>query len=494
MSSQFEKDIQDIVGNYKMKADPNLWKQIEPQLPTEKKRRKAIIWWTFAAVVLVGGSILMYNNQDSSKSLIPESNISNGMTFREPGVSGNEPSVTQHNKNSNIATAPLLETVMENPQSITEAKGVTASENKNRKEIFASKNAITQYPEKEILRADKTSDQLLNALVGKSIPLIAKQDFEKENFRNGEIKRLYNQVLENNHIESDPLKNEYDTLLAAETPIIDSLLDFAVKDSFNKQVSVYDTLLAINSIDSTTKKELKVAVGKKSWKLYGGLGLSNTSNLITITNGSGRNYLDFSSAPNSGGGSYNNNYSYGRVSKPKTAISFQVGIQKTFIINQYLEWYAGANLLYLSNFQERGLSKDSTFESSQNTIRSIFRGGSSAKEKNYNASLGMQLGINYIINPKSKNPFYINAGLMPVYSIAQKQIHISNTATFLFYNKNLDTRFNLATDAGINWQFTSKSAISLQAQLFMLSNTKSTNNSVMANKWKMLHIKYTYSL
>ncbi|MDA3613564.1 hypothetical protein [Polluticaenibacter yanchengensis] len=491
MSNQFEKDIQDIIGNHKMHASPDLWQQIEPQLPEEKKRRKAIIWWAFAASLLTG-SCLIYHYQNNHKAersedLVAHTTKAINENENITGETNLLPRKEDLTKNNNRSNQPFTEVEQKN-------KGNTAPF-KTRQNKTASTGNITipTSPNNQIqLTAPTHQTELFthaktNSLVNDQTDklLYASNTGTDGNISNN-IKANNTETILNRH--PDSTTNTTGILLEDMQPEnLGSTLTGIIQ---------HDTLLALHTDSGSSKKEDIQKISKKGkWQVYASAGASNTNKLLSlITHSASPQYLDNSSTIPNNSGSYNGTYSYGRVNKPITSLSLQLAVQRKFIIGRHFEWYVGTQMSYLSNLQERGTTKDTSFTSGEKSVNTIYRGGNIVKEKNHNINIGLLLGINYLINPKGKHPFYLNGGLMPVYSISQKQIHVSNTASFLFYNNNLNNRFNLAADAGINWQFSKKSALGIQGQLFMLSNTKKSDNTVMSNKWKSLQIKYTYTL
>jgi hypothetical protein len=126
-----------------------------------------------------------------------------------------------------------------------------------------------------------------------------------------------------------------------------------------------------------------------------------------------------------------------------------LGIHKQNKISQHWMFETGLMYRYFQNKQIVGNRKDSVLGNSSSYY---YEAGNNNTRTNYAHSIEIPLLFNYIINPKQKNKFYLQAGMEAEYLLAKKWLITDMQLNGYYYSSQLNNfQLNTLLGAGINF-------------------------------------------
>lgn len=493
MSSEFEREIQGRMDDFRMSPNPEVWKQVEAALPEERKRRFALWWWLPIALLLGGAvwyglqkqhlkntdTIKNITSQDQSRQTNhPESTITpsaiTSTNQREKNILNNDTTISQVDHKKNILVNDNQSPQTETSFSLKETKKIadhkkpflhSTPSNKIAKNEPAVASQDTTVAKKSTSKKSTQDIALKNRLHTSS----AKMDLINDNKRIGSkpnnetTNETSDDAMTNSTLvlesKANIYKNTYtkDSLAKTETSILDSALSMPKQ----KHAEIQTTNL---ENPDTAKPVLPIIHKHKTdgWKMYLAAGISNSqSNLV------GNRSLAMDAAYNNVGSGVGASQPapIGSPLRPKGGATFQVGIERSQSINKNWAWYAGAHYSYQSNIQTTAARKDSilliTEAASMSTQKSIsvsnyYFPGNAVSHRNNAHNLGLQSGLQYTIMPLSKRPFSILGGFLANWQFASNQLIYNTAKNAYFYAPSQLPNITVGTQVGLDWKLSKR--------------------------------------
>lgn len=450
MSNKFEHNVKTKVDGFELEPSAMVWDDIEKNLPQKEKKRRVIFWWLIPALFLVGGVFYWWDNHEDkstvdSKKLVDNKHseitkVVEGKTTDNTQVSTNSESKTTSNSTEEKLNKPADKVVYN--QNWVNLKKTKVSENNKAAEVEVFKNNKESKQDK---LSNKTVVQLNNTNLNTSTKMLDK--VEKEDKVTSDNQKLLPANLE----QQKPVKEEK----------ADSLVNNLIKQKLTTQ-----TPIASNA-------KPKTSINKKpKWSYYIGFGnnintdhisiLSNTSEeKAYASNQSGTTFIP----PLGAGAGAPTPTTALLVALPQTGFTINAGISNSKMINKIQQLQTNLGIRYRNG--KNFVGTDSVVNDSW-----FFTTGTTTYVNNL-WQLEVGLHLNTIINPKSKNQFFIIAGLNTQATLSSNWLTVRSNINKYEANKS-NTRFLLINSSfGLGYKWSND--INLQLQVHQSLNSITTN-------------------
>ncbi len=481
MQEEFEKNMEQHLGNFSLQPSPMVWKEVDAALRPERKRRLAI-WWLMPLLLLLAGStgyLFLYNGKE-----MPAKNqvAVNNKKTNNNSITGN---------NNNLPHQP--------------AQKVTAQIAK------LTKSSAQQHLKMLITKNEATKMAALIAKLSNTNTATHKQSFTKQ-------KTLQNGVPENKFGTNGAVNDGVRTL--QQQAGINEATKFAedtkgtnrptTTDKTNHTttksaaaINVADalktpiaTLKKVDSLTAATKKTItKISNTKKhQWLVTAGSGALHVGENTLFNNNSAEKAFASSNSnvqPPGGGLGVAAGQNVYPLAAPTNGFQLTTGMQYQQLLSKRWKLNTGLQYRYLQNKQ---LVKNDTtpFFQSLGVVDRFVSSFSNTSGKivtvtNHAHWLEVPLTFSYALNPTSKNRVSLIAGGAVAWAFAEKWLISDAANSNFYYNTSLNNKLLFNVNAGLSLDMNSKLQIACMAQQSLTPIHKNTTD-------KFYYTQYTIQL
>ena len=325
---------------------------------------------------------------------------------------------------SNTATSLSSTAKLKKIEEINEHKKDTANN------IGQLKNVTTK--ENNVIVADNKQQQkkLINQL-----QIIAHPDLSNEN--------ISDKLLQKNVIADNTKKqNNSINILNLNTTTENNAVNTDTIQKKNIKVAKKDlVVLKSDSVKNVaTNQSKKIKSKTNQWFIVAGAGT------LAINNNSLLQNFSLPQA-NTGNVNFTNPGTAYNITNPQTGAHFTAGIRYKKEISTAWNFETGLQYYYLQNKQFTGNKTDTTM----GFAAYYYKAGTTNSIINYAHAIDIPFALNYFINPKNKNKFYLQAGVSIYFLFAKKWLLTDEYLNGYYYNPSLikNVQFNAGIGAGI---------------------------------------------
>ena len=436
MQEIFEHTIQQQFGNFSIEPSNQTWLEIEKALHPHHEKRGAFWWWVPLAGIIVAGIMWNFYNKN-----IPS--IEQGMK--------NLPSLPEHKNITEIkrdsVTKTVINTQNDSPEKCKEKNGYC--------EVIHRAVAVSNHTKKL-----KIADEITTAEsdFNKDEKILNKEDEKQNTVQKDIVAKKENDDVTENRVSSSNItaKNEVS------------------KDEITRKI---DSSVSVTKQATNTS----AAKNKSKWFVVGEGGLLNiNSNLFSFSKISPA----YASAPSNSVGSGGSSQSYPSITGADKGFGFAVGVHRQSQISEHWSFETGLMYRYFQNKQTVGSRQDSSLGNNKtySIANYYYKAGNTNSITNYAHSIEIPLLLNYTINPKQKNKFYLQAGIEAGYMFAKKWIITDEIWNSYYYQSSLLKSFQLNTLLGVGINFNNHIQTNIYFRQAVTPLYKTNNNKTYTNQ------------
>lgn len=458
--NEFEKRIQEEMGEFRLRPSETVWEKVEEQLKKKKRRRVVFFIFMLAGLSLLGFLGYFFTQTNYTQNLVQQDN--NTSSNNEHSDTGNKPMISPardsatNNDQSAIKAHELSQSkeynqpektvnILNNEKVAVAVNDIARKHNDRRKVIIPDRNATAKSARKredEIARdnsqpteiAKTQKDKSLNEAVG--IAGISQQDIAMNNLTDDS-----KATDEKSDDKTSDQKVAQPTKTDSEITT-DPKVDAAIAATKKKQPA------------SRIKWGIDLSAGRSSSR-------NNAFSLFDMQKSADMQYS--SPVNNNGGGLGIPPRTY--PSDVKAGFAFRAGVVAEMKLSKRSSIVSGLQYLYHSNNINVGAYTDTSVVvrnsfSLASRVDAIYQG---THQKNYtNRYHFIQIPLQYQLqlNKGIKTPILWNVGVSAGYLLATNGLVYDTTANGIYYRENEafnKFQFNLTT--GLSFRFGNKSKV-----------------------------------
>lgn len=395
MQGTLEKNIEQKLNGFSIEPSAQIWAEVEKALHPPRKKRGLLWWWVpLAGIIMLGIFVWEYNSKHLNEASV-ENTIVNDMQ--------NKTAIIHPQKNSTAAIKSAKE------------KAAKEKTENNFNALVILKNKI-QEPNKKSNTVLIDNENILEK--------------RTTNINNAESNKKIIEESKADIVSSSQNNNA--------TPIIDSTQKtataFIKQDSAAKQKDS-----SVNNTGFTQLKKAKTPTQQWHFVVDAGSLTINDFSLLPVI------YYDpnYSYAVTGGGSAPQNTLLY--ATNSKTGFHFTTGVRYRKEMSPKWNIEVGLQHHYFQNKQTTGIRVDSTAGSSDY----YYKAGTTNEVTNHAFAIEVPLSVNYVLNPKSKNKFYIQGGVSLDWLFAKKWLITDTQLNSYYYQPSLIKNFQMNASIGM---------------------------------------------
>ncbi|HSB93876.1 MAG TPA: outer membrane beta-barrel protein [Flavitalea sp.] len=450
---EFERQVQQKMDELKFSPSANVWKGVEIELDKGQNRRPGLIWWMAALLVLLaGGGYLFYSN-----------NSSNFPPFTQnQAVKTLNSSDADQRVNNNEVTKPATEKSSETND--------LANASKNDLPVSGNGTSVDRQLPAQSAAIASSSQQHINSKQPHPI------DYQEQPPR-GISEADGANLPEANGVATNTERNQLGTLFPGLMPGISPSTGFAL--------STDRSLAAVVNVPSGTPKP----TGKKSpWSF----GATAQVNMSGMNEGGAFNFKRASIVDLSGGMQNSSMLPVNTViykpSEIKPGIGFSLGGYAQRSLNKRFDLSFGLGFTRFTNSILVGekMTTPVAVNGPSSTARLVNPYYTRDGENEYNMHFDfveVPVNVSYKLNPASKLPVSVNAGLVGGRLVGSNALHFDGSSAGYFKNDELLKKWQLGVNAGIALSIMNKAKHPVTVgPSFRYQMTNSLSNEVGAKR------------
>jgi hypothetical protein len=472
MPNEFEKQVQQMMGELKLVPSEPVWQKVELQIRKKKDRRRAIFWMIFLALLL-GGGLWIGVSEYSNKTSYKKDTIIEKQSQKD--VDNNLPVKTTA-KTIDQKTQGHTTTIKTNNR--TENKKTTAEEPKAKKDdiVLSTGSGVQKNLSKKINNSTPAIIKTRNSILVKPSEVkVSKASNTEVIVNQSSVEKVLKEAAPNLAIQSRAdTANEIFQKKKIETPnsIIDSVAQGP--DSSKSEAQKQDTA-------SVKKASIKKYVASK-WKLnlVATAGSSNNSDASLFEGlfGGGEKSL---AAPNySGGGSQSGGLPlYYGPSDIKEGFSFAFGAVAKKQLAKKAFFSAGLRYNYYSNTIQVGNRINQNRMLMDFSVSQYYSNTGTTLQPYHNRYHFVSIPVAMDWQLLKKAPLNFYTGLSLQYLVKTNGLVFDNTTQSYFYSKHAFNRVQLFFEPALTYSVSIKQNVltfgpQLQYALTRLEKNNST--------------------
>jgi len=450
MQEEFEKKVQERVHTFGIPPSPQVWDEVDAVLGKRKHRRIFIGWWILLGLVIAGGGILFYHKDNILHNELNQRPVTTGDTALQNNITKTKPAVAPPSAQKATQTGTPVVSSPNNNQTAG-SNAITANTNTKTHFSFAIKNSTkglqTTPP---AITAAQPGVTAAEQKAGSTVTLNDKAVANKQ-------QQAGNQPTTN----ATPAQQPPNILPGAG-------LNDAKKPAETAQPAAdmqQNKTPAAPPGNNTAPQPITpktIATKRHQWffTVAGGTtqtitksGLFDQFDKSNFSVNPSQNYLALT-APAA--------YKYA-IDKPGTGYHLAAGIAYQYKLSPHWRVTTGAQVAYLSNIQKTGnyikssfyVSTDQNFTTplySASAYQASYYQGSQAGQT-YNVvnkawQLQVPVNVSYVLNPRSKTKFLLDAGMSLTRTITSEWLIPDTRYEKLYYNRLLLNNTIIGWQAG----------------------------------------------
>ena len=392
MQGIFEKNIEQKLNSFSIEPSAQIWAEVEKALHPPRKKRGLLWWWVpLAGIIMFGIFVWKYNNKHWNETSV-ENTIANNTQ--------NKTAIIHPQKDSTVA--------------IQSAKEKTAS----------NFNALV-IPKNKIQEQNKTSNNIW--IDNKNI-----SEKKTTTIDNAESKK---NIIEESKAVVAAAQNNNATFIIDSTQ--KTATAFVKQDSVAKQKDSLENNISFHQLK-------KIKAPTQQWYFVVDAGSLTINDFTLLPSIYAPNY---SNAVTAGGGSSQSSTLY--TINSKTGFHFTTGVRYRKEMSTKWNFEVGLQHHYFQNKQATGIRVDSIAGSSNY----YYKTGTTNEITNHAFAIEVPLSVNYVLNPKSKNKFYLQGGVSLDWLFAKKWLITDNQLNAYYYQPSLIKNFQMNASIGMGIHF-----------------------------------------
>ncbi len=430
-NSEFEKKVQQKMGELKLTPADAVWQKVEAELPREKKRRWIVFLLLFSG--LAAGSFLFINkNNKEDKKIITDNIAAKKNGLENSIVTGSKDSSSEKSVNNTIV-AKKNEVFINTPKD-------------NGKQNLKSLSLKIKITKGDILDIRNTPVPDLATANNNRLKLIGKTNFL--------IKNPAPTSASEEVITSKPAENE-SSITVNNIIAVDTVpgLKNNLKDEIEKPEITIKELEAAAGLkkDTTVPVTAKNAEKKKiniKWQygIYAAAGISTVKNNLF-----GNAPVFFDANANAISAPSGNPQVRIQPANPSKSAAFSFGLYAQKVITGKWKFTTGLNYLYQSNIIKTGSRVDSMANYNYDVNKNIaadyyYKAGSTASYKNKFHLIEMPFLFQY--KPLRKSSLYIEAGPSLAYLVNSNALVYNSNSSAYFTDREVFNKMLLSFNSG----------------------------------------------
>ncbi len=427
--NEFEKRVQQKMGDFNLHPSEDVWTEVERRIRKEKKRR-FMAWWPLFFLLGGGGiaaGILLTNKKDKGEPITAINKTESSIQSSPEKTTVPEP---VHNSKSN-----------DNTDTATSKNTITIVKDKKEEVKFIADNTVTSFKPSKEIKEKKTT-------------VIVEKKSSKENGNTAGNKDIVTKDKQINNQEPDPPA----TVIVTSKPTIpskdsDKTNDIAVVTKQEVVENKKQPEQVMQPADSVTNNQITKPADKKAknwdWGISFSAGRSSIGQGLSFAQQ--RLYSDaLSSQVSTPPGLFSSS-----SSPVRSSFSWAAGLYIKKAVSKKLDFYAGLGYSYLSTKINVGTRVDSArrinnYYTQGLTVNNFYRPGSNSSYKNGYHFIGLSADLSWRIIAGKKINIYWENGLSYNRMIGSSMLHYDRNLQGYYKDNSFLAKNQLAFTTGFS--------------------------------------------
>ncbi|HVX49120.1 MAG TPA: hypothetical protein VHB48_03150 [Chitinophagaceae bacterium] len=480
MQGEFEKKIQERMQTFGMPPSPQVWEEVNAVLGKRKHRRVFIGWWILLGLVVATGGILLYNK---------ETVLRNGLEL-QPAINND----TAHTNNNSLAKKSAADTSLLNAT----AKQLTTSPSTPSQKNTGASQTISSIYNRTIKHTSKAVAATKQGNMPQAGSIVPGKN--QSSLKNGED-------ITPQQVKEPPVIAETSSnlpLASAQQQLTRAPGDDQIKNDVQSgqqpsaPAGAQVTTQAQSPEKQTNTSPKTTILRRHEWFLRLSAGVMQTRQNSLLGSGDKSlaaatpqmNYANILALTAPAAIKYD-------IQSPGAGFALSASFVYQYKLSSQWQVYGSLGAVFLANTQKTGALYDQAF----NLNNGLFSGGSNSNvqytyyqggEGNTNTvinkawQLQAQAGVNYIINPRAKTKFFVDAGLSGAWMLSSRWLIPDARYGKLYYNKQVLNNTIIGWQAGTGMQFKNNIKLGIGYQQSFTSLAKSYVEPRL--KWENVNI------